>query len=631
MAWLRFGRWVCIGSFAVASAAACGGRGSLPYYADGDAGETSSGGSGQAGGGQAGKGGAGKAGAGKGGSAGVAGAGGSTSTCKPGTSFCQENAIVICSPAGVPGRPQPSCPFGYKCVAEGGEASCVAQVCAPGETRCSQNGGQLEECVDNGTSFSPVADCFARGQRCVLGACQSLMCQPNQPFCDETGVRVCSLDGTQSTLLVRCARDEYCDSATFSCKKGICAPNQPTCNGDIATVCNDDGSGYDMPGTDCKTLPDRQCVLGGCMCNPKLADCDSIVENGCETKVSSDVDNCGTCGAKCSSNHVARRSCAGVCNGTCSTGYEDCNGDKLTDGCEVATSSDPQNCGGCNLPCSTNHVKPSCSSGTCSGPCEANFADCNEDKQADGCESNTRTDLQNCGGCGLACSTNHVKPQCSGGLCSGACAAGFADCNGDKQKDGCEIDTNSDPENCGKCGLVCPDGQACNGGRCGSLSTFQGIAQNLVISSLEGWTQCLAEPYGSNKTSIAEVQKACTGSLIMLACRPVGSATLQLAAYAPRDDVFFDTGSAGGNTPHVANGVGWYYNSRYSWGFAPKGDPIKRSSCDTEDSSIAPGVDGDLRLCWHTQNDSITGGWRCGRNDNLNNDSSYERLIFTAN
>ena len=42
-----------------------------------------------------------------------------------------------------------------------------------------------------------------------------------------------------------------------------------------------------------------------------------------------------------------------------------------------------------------------------------------------------------------------------------------------------------------------------------------------------------------------------------------------VAAHAPRTDVLFDTGT--GNVPHDANGVGWYYNGNWSWGFAPQG------------------------------------------------------------
>jgi hypothetical protein len=80
--------------------------------------------------------------------------------------------------------------------------------------------------------------------------------------------------------------------------------------------------------------------------------------------------------------------------------------------------------------------------------------------------------------------------------------------------------------------------------------------------------------------------------------------------------------------------VGWYFDGTAdssSWGFAPQGDVVSRDSCDTQDSTInAAGVDGQLRLCWHTEFGIIQGGWRCGRNDNLNDSFDFERLVFQA-
>lgn len=148
-----------------------------------------------------------------------------------------------------------------------------------------------------------------------------------------------------------------------------------------------------------------------------------------------------------------------------------------------------------------------------------------------------------------------------------------------------------------------------------------GVQTNVPVSDLQGWIECHKSAYNST-TSMATVQAACTKAKLMLACRPTDSATLTVLAWAPRTDVLFDTNTS--NTPHNANGVGWYYSSNYSWGFAPQSASIIRSSCDVQD-----GLD-DQRLCWHTNGGNFSGGYSCGENKGLNSSTSYERIIYQA-
>ncbi len=289
-------------------------------------------------------------------------------------------------------------------------------------------------------------------------------------------------------------------------------------------------------------------------------------------------------------------------------------------GCEANVSTSPDNCTGCGLACSSNHVPVRTCHDACDGACEAGFQDCNGDKLKDGCETSTSADLKNCGGCNLTCSSNHVTASCAAGACAGACAANYADCNLNKRVDGCEVNTQADKLNCGECGKVCADGLACAGGKCTSLYTFTGIAQNLPIASLAGWSQCFVEPFGQVGTSIEKVKLACSGSQLMMACRLKGSDTLQLAAYAPRADVLTDTGIQ--NVLHVANGVGWYFSDTWSWGFAPPNESVERNNCDVGSSA------GDQRMCWHTLAGGLDGGYRCGNNEDLNSSFDFERLLF---
>ena len=103
-----------------------------------------------------------------------------------------------------------------------------------------------------------------------------------------------------------------------------------------------------------------------------------------------------------------------------------------------------------------------------------------------------------------------------------------------------------------------------------------------------------------------------------------------MLAAAPRADVLFDTGQS--NTPHDANGSGWYFNDNYSWGFAKQGDPIGRDSCDVEASADGDptGPNPDLRLCWHTDNGFLAGGYRAGAVIQLNSSMAYTRYIYQA-
>jgi hypothetical protein len=86
------------------------------------------------------------------------------------------------------------------------------------------------------------------------------------------------------------------------------------------------------------------------------------------------------------------------------------------------------------------------------------------------CEVDLLADDQNCGECGHACPMFYavaMKTTCQNGTCVGACLeARRKDCNGIPD-DGCEVDVELDPANCGACGNVCAPGVHCIQGKCG--------------------------------------------------------------------------------------------------------------------------------------------------------------------
>ena len=273
-----------------------------------------------------------------------------------------------------------------------------------------------------------------------------------------------------------------------------------------------------------------RCVSGACelecvnqTSDTQWHDCNSLVDDGCETDVFADANSCGSCGNACPTGQPCIKGvcgcpggttfCAGSCvdlktsdancggcgvvcdapgacadpppnsyfgcfGGTCGklkcAGLAaDCDNDVglrgcASDGCEVPdVVHDAKNCGGCGITCNASKGEVCLDEGAgpeCAVPC-ARFG---QSKCGDGC-ADFLTNVNNCGSCGNVCPTagDNEERTCAKGLCAFACADGFADCNGDRS-DGCETDLRSNPASCGACGATCDlgAGQPCVEGKC---------------------------------------------------------------------------------------------------------------------------------------------------------------------
>lgn len=387
---------------------------------------------------------------------------------------------------------------------EGGEGP--VDICTPNERSCQDN--SVKTCNDDGTAYlMPLENCGAK-QTCVLGNCEDQECTPGADFCSGKSVRTCADNGLSSSERTTCSASQYCDVTSATCKDGVCAPDQPACNGNTATSCNSSGSGYTAGGTTCKA--DETCDAGTCkphVCTPGATYCQGQDVKKCAPNgLSSTVDS--TCDAnKTCVDSGASASCAGVCgpgqtncsgNGvqscnasgqwgavtackttetcasgrctSCSGGLLNCD-DNAVNGCET----DPRSTSSCGttcanvLVCSTQNGTASCTGGSCGISCSPGFGDCGGTNN--GCETNTATEPNHCGACGKSCSSSHMATRtCSASVCNGACATGYANCDNNKQTNGCETATDADPNNCGDCNVVCKY-RSCVSGAC-NFSTW---------------------------------------------------------------------------------------------------------------------------------------------------------------
>lgn len=223
----------------------------------------------------------------------------------------------------------------------------------------------------------------------------------------------------------------------------------------------------DVCPSDCKCLDGEVCIpekedltpIDCQWCAYGHKDCDVDPKNGCEVNWLADSQNCGDCGVVCPTDWLCER---GTCVPGCRSDLVQCD-----EGC-VDTQSDPNNCGDCGNTCKLNQV---CDLGVCTDVCGKGRIDCY------GSCAELETDPSNCGECGIVCDSLNAHPKCELGMCQvGECIHPFGDC--DRLKEGCETDLKTTVTDCGSCGNACGINMRCLGGACQCNEYFADCDEN---------------------------------------------------------------------------------------------------------------------------------------------------------
>ena len=141
-----------------------------------------------------------------------------------------------------------------------------------------------------------------------------------------------------------------------------------------------------------------------------------------------------------------------------------------------------------------------------------------------------------------------------------------------------------------------------------------------------GWTQCHSESMTVHQdpSGLDAIMRKCSKSKLIMGCRKSGSSTITLLAAAPNGK---EALKVTGDNGQIINGSKWYKRKARgdlnSYGFAHESSNMNYGSSPDVGSTKS-----EMRLSYNLI--GRLGGWRCGSNTYLNNDSGWERLYYHA-
>ncbi|MBX3260435.1 MAG: hypothetical protein KF782_12145 [Labilithrix sp.] len=341
-------------------------------------------------------------------------------------------------------------------------------------------------------SFTSVPEGGADAEAGLIAYCPSSQCPPGWTTCPDSRFPCDTNVLADSRNCGACGM--ACPPRTgyeqFTCSEGTCklecdvAFGSKDCDGLIDNGCESgllDPTNCGACGVVCAqgercTWQDADLKEVGCGCPPGKVACPSCKD------LSDDDGNCGACNHRCDPTggpdapqytNVYYGCGSGQCGAPkCAHPFIECDGD-LGNGCETSSFTE-DDCGDCGKKCGAGQRCAVDLQGQPMCMCDPGWTFCQTGEMhglPQGYCANVGADSSNCGACGNRCEVfggiGKQMPLCDFGKCAVRCLDGAADCNG-SQSDGCEIDTKSDPRNCGGCGITCDlmMGQACVAGRC---------------------------------------------------------------------------------------------------------------------------------------------------------------------
>jgi hypothetical protein len=340
---------------------------------------------------------------------------GAAPSCGPGKKYCFGDCVSYTDP--VYGCEADTCTPCSVARASGTCAGgkCAVLACNKGYADCNQDptdgcetdlseathcgscnavcGASAPLCAPNGTGFSCTSGCSGQaptlcGTQCVDLATSRTHCGACNNTCGAVG-----------NAQVTCSAS----SCQFSCDTGFHA-----CGNSCATNTNPNTCG-----TSCTPCPVPEHSVATCsaqgacgfVCIAGFHACGST----CVANTS--TDSCGNSCTPCVAPAFGTPTCGGNplgCGFTCDATHHAC-------GATCAENNDVNNCGTtCGTVCPSGpNSTAGCNGTKCTLACGGAFKDCNLNP-ADGCEVDSSIDGLNCGGCGISCNGE----ACVGGVCN---------------------------------------------------------------------------------------------------------------------------------------------------------------------------------------------------------------------